>query len=31
MVRLGGEPDATVVQRMIVGLLRFFPSIDRLL
>ena len=31
MVRLSGEPDATVAQRMIVGLLRFFPSIDRLL
>jgi putative cardiolipin synthase len=31
MVRLSREPDATVMQRAIVGLLRFFPSIDRLL
>lgn len=31
MVRLSREPDATITQRLIVGLLRFLPSIDRLL
>jgi len=31
MIRLSREPDATAMQRMIVGVLKFFPSIDRLL
>ena len=31
MIRLSREPDATVMQRAIVGVLKFFPSIDRLL
>jgi hypothetical protein len=31
MIRLSREPDATVMQRVIVGVLKFFPSIDRLL
>jgi putative cardiolipin synthase len=31
MIRLSREPDATAVQRAIVGVLKFFPSIDRLL
>jgi len=31
MMRLGREPDATPMQRLIVAVLKFFPSIDRLL
>jgi putative cardiolipin synthase len=31
MIRLSREPDATPMQRAIVGVLKFFPSIDRLL